>query len=90
VSAAVPSTSDEGEKSDKVEKAETAEEGDRKLPKEPTNMGEARKAAVVRVVFGDAFENSTMTILTGPCYSKRGRGAQKLKSLHRIGTFCAN
>jgi len=41
-------TTDEGEKSEKQEEAETVE-GDRKLPKEPTVVGEGSEAAVGRV-----------------------------------------
>jgi len=54
-SADAPPTTDEAEKVEKVEEvekaeqAETAEEADRKLPKEPTNMSEAREAAVKHV-----------------------------------------
>lgn len=48
-SAGAPPSTDEGEKSDQGETAERAEEGDRKLPKAPTNMGEAREAAVAHV-----------------------------------------
>jgi len=53
--AASPPTTEEG-KSSEIEKAKTAEEGDRKLPKEPTKTGEARESAVELVTPNEGSE----------------------------------